>query len=361
MAQMAPALTEANASPGSPRKNSVDRYCSSTYSDDLKQTTINKGVDLTLLSRNGFVRLLDDSTSSYITNTTGEQSLAVSSPPKSSIRNEDFNPWNMPNGHLPGFEEKEVVLSKSTNIRNDNSENRKPAILSHRACATITATTLTTSTGACDIDCDKEKNTRNTKHPVATLRFSKSLIPERSVKSVRNQARLESRARKLERRLRRLQTRQIETHVHRQLSGIVDHLKGKKHLDSTKIEGTSFGNILTKNEGLYSKEESVLSSACTSSEIDKGVIAFQAKDTRNAPSNTNLKENHFENAIKYSPESVNKAIKNALNDERQKFEAESLTEGLTAHVKHLEGMYDSDATEASSGEECEEDDQRSMM
>lgn len=360
MAQMAPALTEANASPGSPRKNSVDRYCSSTVPEDLKQNTISKGVDLTLLSRNGLVRLLDDSDSSNnITNTTGEQSSCLSSPPKSSIRSEEeFNSMDMPNGHVHGFKENDVALSKSTNISSDG-ENRKPAILSQRACASSTATTLTTPTGACNIECDNGKNTRTTKHPVATLNSCKSLIPERTARSVRNQARLESRARKLEKRLRRLQTRQIETHVHRQLNGIVDHLKGKNDLNSTKIEEHSLGNVLTKKETAKSEKDRILSSACaTSHEIDNGVIAFQAKDIRNAPSNTNPSESHFENAVKYSPESVNKAIKNALSDERQKFETESLVEGLTAHVEHLELMYDSDATEASSGDECEEDDQR---
>lgn len=363
MAQMAPALTEANASPGSPRKNSVDRYCSLTVPEDLKQATISKGVDLKLLSRNGLVRLLDDSDSSNnITNTTGEQSSSLSSPPISSFRSEeDFTSVDMPNGHILGFKGNDVALSKSTNISTDG-ENRKPAILSQRACASSTATTLTTPAGTCNIECD-EKNTRTTKHPVAKYISCKTLIPERTAISIRKQARLESRARKLEKRLRKLQTRQIETHVHRQLNGIVDHLKGKNDFDTTKIEGNLLANVVQKKEISNSGKDNILSSACTirSHEIDNGVITFQAKDTRNASSINNPTESHFENAVKYSPESVNKAIKNALNDERQKFETESLVEGLRTHVEHLEVMYDSDATEASSGDESEDDDQRCTL
>ncbi|KAK3749106.1 hypothetical protein QZH41_007072 [Actinostola sp. cb2023] len=363
MAQMAPALTEANASPGSPRKNSVDRYCSSTVPEDLKQTTISKGVDLTLLSRNGLVRLLDGSDSSNnITNTTGEQSSCLSSPPKSSIRSEeDLTKTGMPNGHLHGYKENDVTMSKPANISTD-SENRKPAILSQRACASSTATTLTTPAGACNIECNSEKNSRIKKHPVASFDSCKSLIPQMTARSVQRQARLENRARKLEKRLRRMQTRQIETHVHRQLNGIIDQLKGKTDLalDSMKVEENSLARVFKKKESLDSGKGSILSNACAirSHEIDNGVIAFQAKETRNASSNSNPTENQFEHAVKYSPESVNKAIRNALCDERQKFETESLVEGLTAHVEHLEVMYDSDATEASSGNESEEEDQR---
>lgn len=361
MAQMAPALTEANASPGSPRKNSVDRYCSSTVPEDFKQATISKGVDLTLLSRNGLVRLLDDSDSSNnITNTT--ESSCLSSPPKNSIRSEeDFTKMDMPNGHILGFKENDVAMSKSTNISND-SENRKPAILSQRACASSTATTLTTPAGTCNIELDNEKNSRIIKHPVANFDPRQSLIPQKTARTAQRQARLESRARKLEKRLRRLQTRQIETHVHRHLNGIVDQLKGKTDsaLESRKDEENSLTGVFPKKESLNVGKDVISSSACTigTREIDNGVIAFQAKDTRNASSICNPTENQFENAVKYSPESVNKAIRNALSDERQKFETESLVEGLTAHVEHLEVMYDSDATEASSGDESEEEDQK---
>jgi len=358
MAQMAPALTEANASPGSPRKNSVDRYCSSTVPEDLKQSTLTKGVELKLLSRNGLVRLLDDSDSSNnITNTTGEQSSSLSSPPKTQIHDEEnFNSLDMPNGHILGFNENDVALSKSTNISSDD-ENRKPAILSERACASSTATTLTTPAGTCDIECD-EKNIRTTKHPVATYNSYKALIPERTAISIRKQAKLEGRARKLEKRLRRLQTRQIETHVHRQLNGIVDHLKRKNDFDASKIEANSLGYVLQKKENSNSGLNTISSGEFTlrSHEIDNGL--FQTRDIRNASSISNPTESHFENVVKYSPESVNKAIKNALSDERQKFETESLVEGLKTHVEHLEVMYDSDATEASSGDESEDDDQR---
>lgn len=352
---MAPALTEANASPGSPRKNSVDRYCSSTVPEDLKQSTLSKGVDLKLLSRNGLVRLLDDSDSSNnITNTTGEQTSSFSSPPKNHIRSEeDFTSVDMPNGHILGFKENDVALSKSTNISSHDDENRKPAILSERACASSTATTLTTPAGTCDIECD-EKNTRTNKHPVATYNSYKAFIPERTALSIRKQAKLEGRARKLEKRLRRLQTRQIETHVHRQLNGIVDHLKRKNDFDGCKIEVNSLGNVLQKKENSNSGLDS--ESTLRSHEIDNDL--FQTKSIRNASSSNNPTESHFENAVKYSPESVNKAIKNALSDERQKFETESLVEGLKTHVEHLEVMYDSDATEASSEDESEDDDQQ---
>lgn len=364
MAQMAPALTEANASPGSPRKNSVDRYCSSTVPEDLKQNAISKGVDLTLLSRNGLVRLLDDSDSSNnITNTTGEQSSCLSSPPKSSIRNEEqFTKEDMPNGHCVSYQENDVDMTKSANISGD-SQKRKPAIpsdLSRRACASSTATTLTPA-GACNIELGDEKNSRFQKHPVANFYSSLAAISQRTARSVQRQTRLENRAKKLEKRLRRMQTRQIETHVHRQLNGIVDQINGKSEssFSSLKGEEDSLPGGGDKKPNLTTEKEGILSrSALRSHETDNGPITYQAKDTRNASSTSNPTENQLENVVKYSPESVNKAIRNALSGERQKFETESLVEGLTAYVEHLETMYDSDATEASSGDESEEEENR---
>ncbi|XP_001637853.2 KAT8 regulatory NSL complex subunit 1 isoform X2 [Nematostella vectensis] len=367
MAQMAPALTEANASPGSSRKNSVDRCYSSTVTEELKQGSLSSGVDLKLLSRNGLVRLLEDTDSSNnITNINGgrEESSHFSSPPISKRYEDQFKITDMPNEQCDGS--LSIVMenkSKTTNVTND-SQNRKPAIpssdLSQRTCASTTTTQR--PTGACDIESENEENRRITQHPVATLDTTKTAISKRTLKSIEQQSRLASRAKKLEKRLRRLQTRQIATHVHRQLNGIVNHHKGKYSPSSSttkqELSAESVDNLEKSN--VYSdtgaKEAFHAKALLSCSGTDKdSVISFQDKGSRNASSNNNPCDDRYENAIKYSPESVNKTIRNALIEEKQKYEAESLAESLRAHVEHLEAMDDSDATEASSEDESEDE------
>ena len=230
MAQMAPALTEANASPGSSRKNSVDRYCSSTSPDEFRESTPCFGVDLKLLSQNGIVRFLGDSNTNNITNTT--QSVEKNTP-KGRKRNEEIcTKIEMPNGdHNEKLDD--LVLEAKISVRTA-VETPNTAVDLSRTCASTR--TETTPAGTCNTELDESSIGRRTRHPVAVFGSTQALFDRKYKKVYDQQPRLETRAKNLEKRVRRLQARQIDAHVRRQLGGFVDHHRANFNLSSDLLK-----------------------------------------------------------------------------------------------------------------------------
>ena len=359
MAQMAPALTEANASPGSSRKNSVDRYCSSTSPDELRENSPSFGVDLKLLSQNGFVRFLDDSNTNNTTNTTRS---VEKNTPKGSIRNEEIcTKTDMPNGD---HNKKSDGLVLETKISATAAgETRNTAVDLARTCASTT--TETTPAGTCDTE-QGDSNKRLTQYPVAVFESTQALFARKSAKLIHQQPRLETRAKNLEKRLRRLQARQIDAHVRQQLGGFVDQQRAnfnfstdllKSGANSTKI---SLSDI--KEEQLHDvkAKRKPSTSKLHAGDYDNGNNNGM-KET-SSPLGRSFEKTVEELESKSKQESekhMDSWKRTALTDEERKLKAETTIGSLKVQLEHLENVGDSDATDESSGDESDEDEKGS--
>lgn len=344
MAQMAPALTEATASPESSRKNSVDRHCSSTLQGELKQETSGLGLDLKLVSQNGLVRLISDNNIADISNTIkpSEQNTPIV-----SRLNGDFKGKSeMPNGHCDDKLEKSATDMSSYSAATE--EKRNSSLDLSRTCAS----TAKTSAGTCNTVSEDEERNRVSQHPVANLDCGKAIISQRTAQTFRRQGKLDGRAKRIETRLRKLQARQLRDHVLQQLENLAE--KRGESCDS------SIGNLEpTRNSGVSAIPESKsASNVCTELKADRAGV----KST--VPGNLTTRAKHnsgttVDNVVKelerISAESFNAGEGNILTDLKQQADAVNSLENWSSQIEFLESIHDSDVTEGSSDEESDEE------
>ena len=349
MAQMAPALTEASASPESSRKNSVDRHCSSTVQEELKQESAGLTLDLKLVSQNGLVRLISDNNIADITNTI--KPSAQNTPIVSRLSEEIKGKIEMPNGHCDDSLEKSAATKPSSNSSDREEKRNSSPDLSRATCAS----TAKTSAGTCNTVCEKEESNRVSQHPVANFDSGKALISQRTSQAFRRQAKLEGRARKIETRLRKLQARQLGDHVLQQLENLAEKRCVTRDSSSTNLEPG--GNLGVK--GI--PESKSVSNFCPELKADRlhnkppmpGNFASRMKNNNATTVDIAIKE-----LERISAESFGSDEGNVLVDFKQfgkKSKAVSSVESWSSQCEFLESMDDSDATEASSGEESEDE------
>ena len=342
MAQMAPALTEATASPESSRKNSVDRHYSSTVQGELKQENTGRALDLKLVSQNGLVRLISDNNIADITNTIkpSEQNTPIVSRLTGDLRGKS----EMPNGHCD--EKLEESAADMSSYSAATEEKRNSCLDLPR---TTCASTAKTSAGTCNTVCENEEKSRVSEHPVADLEFGKALIPQRTSQVFRRQGKLDGRARRIETRLRKLQARQLSDHVLQQLENLAE-----KRGESRDSSSANFEPVGNSGVGIIIPETKNTSNISTEIKADRvdikaGNFASRAKNNNATTVDSVLKELERISAESYNSEG------NILTDLKQKFDAVNSVESWSSRVEFLESIDDSDATEASSGEESDEE------
>lgn len=343
MAQMAPALTEATASPESSRKNSVDRHYSSTVQGELKQENTGRALDLKLVSPNGLVRLISDNNIADITNTIkpSEQNTPIVSRLTGDLRGKS----EMPNGHC---DEKlqESAADMSSNSAATEEKRNSCLDLPRKTCAS----TAKTSAGTCNTVCENEEKSRVSEHPVANLEFGKALIPQRTTQAFRRQGKLDGRARRIETRLRKLQARQLSDHVLQQLENLAEKRGESRDSSSANFEpvGNSGVGIIPET-----KSASNISTGIKADRVDikavPGNLASRAKNNNATSVDSVLKELERISAESYNSEG------SILTDLKQNFDAVNSVESWSSQVEFLESIDDSDATEASSAEESDEE------
>lgn len=345
MAQMAPALTEATASPESSRKNSVDRHCSSTVQGELKQETTGLALDLKLVSQNGLVRLISDNNIADITNTIkpSEQNTPIV-----SRLNGDFKGKSeMPNGHCDDKLEKSAA--DMSNYSAATEEKRNSSLdLSRKTCAS----TAKTSAGTCNTVCENEERNRVSQHPVANLECGKALISQRTTQAFRRQGKLDGRARRIETRLRKLQARQLSDHVLQQLENLAEKRGESYDSSSANLEPI-------RNSGIdVIPETKSASNICTEIKTDRvgtksavpGNLASRAKNNNATTVDSVVKE-----LERISAESFNAGEGNILTDFKHQVDAVNSVDNWSSQVEFLESIHDSDVTEGSSDEESDEE------
>lgn len=347
MAQMAPALTEASASPDSSRKNSVDRHCSSTVQEEFRQENTGLALDLKLVSQNGLVRLISDNNIADITNTIkpSEQNTPIVSRLSEEIKGK----IEMPNGHCD--EKVEKGAANMSSYSPGKEEKRNSSLdLSRTTCAS----TAKTSAGTCNTVCKKEERNRVSQHPVANLESGKALIPQKTSQAVRRQAKLEGRARKIETRLRKLQARQLGDHVLQQLENLAEKRGETRDSSSANIEPGCSSGV----GGIFeSKSVSDISPELKTDRVDikppmPGNLANRLKN------NTRTVDNVIKELERISADSLNAVEGNSLTgfkDFGKQLDAVSSVESWSSQCEFLESIDDSDATEGSSGEESDDE------
>lgn len=348
MAQMAPALTEASASPESSKKNSVDRHCPSTIQEELKQENTGLSLDLKLVSQNGLVRLISDNNIADIANTIkpSEQNTPIVSRLNEEIKAKS----EMPNGHCDDSVEKSATTNMSSYSAAKEEKRNSSLDLSRTACAS----TAKTSAGTCNTVCEKEERGRASQHPVANLESGKALISQRTSQAFRRQAKLEGRARKIETRLRKLQARQLGDHVLQQLENLAE-----KHGETRDSSSTIFEPGVDSGVGVLPESKSVsnISPELKADRLDNkpmpGNFASRVKNNNATTVDTVIKE-----LERISAESLNSEERNVLSDFKdfgKQADTVSSVESWSSQCEFLERIDDSDATEASSGDESEDE------
>lgn len=345
MAQMAPALTEATASPESSRKNSLDRHCSSTVQGELKQENTGLALDIKLVSQNGLVRLISDNNIADITNTIkpSEQNTPIVSRLNGDLRGKS----EMPNGHCDDKLEKSAADMSSYSAATEEKRN-SCLDLSRTTCAS----TAKTSAGTCNTVCENEEKSRVSQHPVANLESGKALIPQRTTQAFRRQGKLDGRARRIETRLRKLQARQLSDHVLQQLEDLAE--KRGESCDSSSANLKPVGN---SGVGVIpeSKSASNISTETKGDRVDISKAAPGDLASRAKNNNATSLDSVVQELERISAESFNAGEGNILTDFKNKTDAVNSVESWNSQVEFLESIDDSDATEASSGEESDEE------
>lgn len=347
MAQMAPALTEASASPESSRKNSLDRHCSSTLQEELKQESTGL-LDFKLVSQKGLVRLISDNNIAEITNTI--KPSKPNTPIVALLDGESKGKIKMSNGHCD--DNVETNSSDLVSHPSSKEEMRSSGLdLSRTTCAS----TAKTSAGTCNTVCEKDERSRVSQHPVANLESRNPLIPQRTTHAYRRHAKLEGRVKKIETRLRKLQARQLGDHVLQQLESLAEKPKVAYDSSEAHVEtGESSGSGIISE----AKKLSNISVDPTADRVDiklalHGNHASRVKNNNATTVDSVIKE--LESISAESLTNVEGNLLNELKDFGKLSDAVNSVESWSAQCEFLESIHDSDATEGSSGEESEDE------
>ena len=345
MAQMAPALAEPAASPstnGNISSSSVQNALRDPYIEEGKSIENSKlQINSTTSHHNGFCRSM---ASNNIKSVTGKRVLdevhklnnlprAFHETPKSpkSSKLDSQNVSLASRGEITTS--KEQIRSIST---------RKETLISTPTRISITTTKTCGSNSlenrsSCHASDNKTNDESQQRHLSPCPEPSPRLVFEKKVKNVGlNQARLSARARKLQRRLRILQSRQLETHVTDQLQTFAINRRksqqGSSQLTSRKP--------LTQNEEGTSSNTPIKSLA----RIGEEELSSNASS---APNNSSKLSGLGENNVKTHSGNVLKT--NGKETEG------NAARSLVCQLELVEHVADSDATECSSGaESCDE-------
>lgn len=230
MAQMAPALAEAAGSPSPnadiPSSNVQDPLRLSSIREAVKNENSRLHIDSVSLNHNGICRSLTNCTSTtksvscvmenvhklnkftYARQKSMESTVCTKPDSQIQCQTSRVEKTNDRDKINSLSSKKEMLVSTPTRI---------PPITTTKTCARNSPQVFS----SCGVSVDEMNDEVNQRHSFAGLKSpSKALLDKKVTKIGCNQTRLFSRARKLERRLRTLQTRQLESHVCDQLTSL---------------------------------------------------------------------------------------------------------------------------------------------
>ncbi|XP_077993067.1 KAT8 regulatory NSL complex subunit 1-like isoform X1 [Glandiceps talaboti] len=166
------------------------------------------------------------------------------------------------------------------------------------------------------------------------------VISGKTTDSLSKQQELSKRAMRLLRRLRRLQYKQLDNHSHQQMGGLVEH-ENQEILAARELAAT--GN---NTDAVDATSSSKLDPTKTNTPTLLGLVQQAEKDNTALP-NSSLSRKMLNRTNGNHSSSHSKRFRRAVRD---------TSNLMKAGVKHLQSCIDSDATESSSGESCDEED-----
>lgn len=349
MAQMAPALAEAA---GSPSANG--NISSSSVQNVLREPYIEKGntidnsklhINSTTPNHNGFCRSMANSN----IKSTGKRGLddklnnlsrALHNPSESSKSGKPDSQGTslsscsgdaITRGQIqPNSSQKEGLFRTPTRIPITTTKTCGSNSLQNRS--------------SCQATDNKTNDELQQRHLFSCPQPSPRLLFEKKVKKIGlNQARLSSRARKLERRLRTLQSRQLETHVTEQLQTFaLNRRKTQQSSSQQKTEQAKHDLTVRQASGLLKEEVSKESMSQPVARIGEELPSNASSRQNNINKHNELKENN----VKTDSGDV------LSNNEK---ETKGNARSLVCQLELAEHVGDSDATDCSSGaESCDE-------
>lgn len=349
MAQMAPALAEAAASP-----SSNGNISSSNAQNPLRESYIEEedAIDSSKLQKsstkshhNGFCRSMANSN----IKTSGKRAFdefhksnklthSFHNPPE-SIKLSKHDIHSVPLATCgentvssqeigPIFDQNETLNSTPTRI----------PITTTRTCGSNSLE----NRSSCQASDNKTNDESQQRHSFPCPEPSPRVLLQKKVKNVGfSQARISARAQKLERRLRTLQSRQLESHATDQLQKFALSRRKSQHVASQQ-----------KHE--QTKQELALRQPSQSSSDDtqvKSVVRVGDEVPANAPSGQKNEHKH----IPLGGNNVKTVSGCVLNSANEKEAEGNAARTLVSQLELAEHVGDSDATECSSGaESCDE-------
>ena len=346
MAQMAPALAEAAATPST----NGNPYIEEGKTIDDSKLQINSTSSSTTSHHNGFCRSMANSNikSSVCGKRVLDEVHKLNNLPRAFYETPKSPKLSKPDGQNVSPASCGENAISNEQIRSISAQ--KETLISTPTRISITTTKTCGSNSlenrsSCQASDNKTNDESQQRHLFPCPEPSPRLLLEKKVKNVGlNQARLSTRARKLQRRVRTLQSRQLETHVTDQLQTFaINRRKSQQVSSQQKYEQTK--QEVASRKALSQNEEETSSNTPI-----KAVARVGDEPASNASPGPNNSSKHAElgeNNVK--PNSGN--VLNANGKETEGNAARS----LVCQLELVEHVADSDATECSSGaESCDE-------
>ena len=363
MAQMAPALVEAAGSP-SPNTD----ISSSTVPDPLRLSNVDEAIkqensrlhiNSATLNHNGICRSLANSrTTTKPVSCVMEKVHMLNKFPYARQKSLGSTVCPKPNTQLqcpPSPVEKTTERDKIHSQSSPkealvSTPTRIPPKTTTKTCAANSQQSLSSCGDSVDNTNSEIKQRHSVAHPESS---PQALFDKRVSKIACNQNRLAARARKLERRLRTLQKRQLESHVSEQLN--VSSVRRRKSQTTRSDNCVEKPNLKVQPNAVHGP----------SSHIVK-----EEKSKEKRQYNSLAQENKLDSRKTLKDDSkLNGQIKGSLEKETKPrlttpgfAEGESdVARGLVCQLELLEDVGDSDATQSSSGgESCDEMDEDNL-
>ena len=354
MAQMAPALAETAASPSSNRNIS-----SSSVQNPLRETYIEEGrtidnsklqIKSTTSHHNGFCRSM---AKSNIKSSAGKRVLDESH----KLNNLPDMVHNTPEStKLRKLDSQNVPLAscgENTNAREQIQpiSARKETLISTPTRIPITTTKTCGSNSprnrsSCQTSDNKTDDESRQRHLFPCPKPSPRLLLEKKVKNVGlSQARIAARCRKLERRLRTLQSRQLETHVTDQLQSFALNRRKSQQASSRQKHEQPKQDLLTQTSSQLREETS-------SSDTPTKSLARIGEEL---PSNASSGQNNIGKHSELGENNLKSESGRNISSNKDKEAEGNAARTLVCQLELAEHVGDSDATECSSGaESCDE-------
>lgn len=364
MAQMAPALAEAA---GSPSSNSD--ITSSTVQNPLRPSNIGEAIknensrlhiNSASLNQNGICRSLANSNNKTTTSTAEtvsclmEKIHKLNKPSYTRQKSLESTVYGKPNSQNPCPASHVEKTNDSDKIRLLSSQKETLVSTPTRIPITTTKTCGQNSLqnlSTCDVSVEKTNEEMTQRHSVARPESSPQALLDKRVKEIGcNQTRLVARARKLERRLRTLQTRQLESHVCGQLSSFsvgrkksqtnrFDHSLPDQHDPKSHPNFRQAASHIVKEESSREKRQQTKS-------LDRVEGSSQTSHLNRSSEDSQLLGQIETGLATECNASSNSAFKESESD---------VARSLVCQLEQVEEVADSDVTQCSSGgESCDE-------